>query len=125
LTQLREHCVCWLEQLDWHVVGFDVVPAVVIDGKTVVPLIVLMQVFWQFCSCVLQPNRQVCDVAVADGKMLGAGAAIDSSVPAVVWSVVCAEAAPLAMTAGNAKAMAAARRRRRKRIWRGETTDMV
>ena len=84
MAQLREHCVCWLEQLVWHVVGFDVVPAVVIEGMTVAPVIVLVQVFWQFCSWVLQPNRQVCDVAVADGKMLGAGAGIDSSVPAVV-----------------------------------------
>jgi hypothetical protein len=109
----------------WHVIGFDVVPAVVIDGKTVAPVIVLMQVFWHACSWLLQPNRQVCAVAVVDGKMLGAGAGIDSWVPAVDWSVVCAQAVPQAMTTGNASAMPTARRRRQKRVWRRETTDMM
>ena len=80
---MREHCVCWLEQLAWHAPGLDVVPTVVIDGMTVAPVIVLMQVFWQAWSCELQANRQVCDVAVVVGKMLGDGAGI-AAVPAVV-----------------------------------------
>jgi hypothetical protein len=125
LTQLREHSVCWLEQLVWHVVGFDVVPTDVIEGTTVAPVIVLMQVFWHACSWLLQPNRQVCEVAVLVGKMLVAGAGIASWVPAVDWSVVCAQAVPQAMTTGNASAMPAARRRRWKRVWRRETTDMM
>jgi hypothetical protein len=123
--QLRWHCVCWLEQLVWQVCGLEVVPAVVSDGTTVVPLSVLVQVFWQACNWVLQPNRQVCDEAVGVGKMLVVGAGIDSSVPAVVWSVVCARAVPPAMIAGNTSAMHAARRRRWKRIWQRETTDMM
>jgi hypothetical protein len=125
--QLRWHVVSCVEQFVWHVVGFDVVPAVVIDGMRVVPLIVLMQVFWQLCTWVLQPNMQVCDDAVGLGKMLGAGAGFVSSVPAVVWSVVCASAGAKPAIAGNASTSAAtaARRKRRKAVRRRGTVDIM
>jgi hypothetical protein len=74
----------------WHVCGFEVAPTVEIEGMTVVPATVLMQVLWQACTWLVQPNRQVCEEAVADGKMLGVGAGIAGLV--VVSSAVCARA---------------------------------
>jgi hypothetical protein len=55
-----------------HWFGLVVTPTVVIDGMTVVPLIVAMQVFWQDKDCVLQPDRQVADVLLGvTGVTLG------------------------------------------------------
>jgi hypothetical protein len=44
-AQLRWHCCCWVEQFAAHRLGSVVTPTVVIDGMTVVTLIVAMQVF--------------------------------------------------------------------------------
>ena len=43
--QLRWQAWSWVEQFCWHCPGLDVVPTVVIDGTTVAPVTVLMQVF--------------------------------------------------------------------------------
>jgi hypothetical protein len=65
-----------------HRFGSVVTPTVVIDGITVVPLIVAMQVLWQLNDCVLQPDRQVADVLLGvTGATLGV---------VVVWSVAWA-----------------------------------
>jgi hypothetical protein len=79
---LREHCWACAEQLLWHPVGLVVVPTDVIEGITVVPKTVLMQVFWQACAWLLQAKLQVCEVALGVGNMLGVGAGI-AWVPAV------------------------------------------
>ena len=43
--QLRWQAWSWTEQFCWHCPGLVVVPTVVIDGTTVAPVTVLMQVF--------------------------------------------------------------------------------
>ena len=44
-AQLLWQACCCVEQFCWHWFGLEVVPTVVIDGTTVVPLMVAMQVF--------------------------------------------------------------------------------
>jgi hypothetical protein len=56
---LRWQVTNWIEQLLWQVAGLEVVPTVEIDGMTVVPAAVLMQVFWHACTCEPQPKLQV------------------------------------------------------------------
>jgi len=66
----------------------SVVPTDVIEGTTVVPLIVGMQVFWQFSAWLLQPPRQVADVELVLGT--GVVGVVVSGVPAVGAVVSCA-----------------------------------
>ncbi len=49
-AQKRWQTCCCVEQFAWHWNGLVVVPTIVIEGMTVVPLMVLMQVFWQFAA---------------------------------------------------------------------------
>jgi hypothetical protein len=49
-------------------------PTVVTDGMTVVPVDVVMQVFWQACTWLVQPKLQVREVVLWAGKMLDVGA---------------------------------------------------
>jgi len=74
--QLRWQVCNWVEQFDWQACGFEVVPTVVIEGRTVVPADVLMQVLWQAWTCEPQANRHVWLEALGGGKMLGVGAVI-------------------------------------------------
>jgi hypothetical protein len=43
-AQLRSQTCNWVEQFCWHWLGTVVVPTMVTDGMTVLPLVVLMQV---------------------------------------------------------------------------------
>jgi hypothetical protein len=70
-------------QLLWHVCGLEVVPTIVMEGMTVVPAAVVMQVLWQDSDWLVQPNKQVCEVALGVGKMPG-----DDGVAALVLTLL-------------------------------------
>jgi hypothetical protein len=88
--------------------GFVVVPTVVIDGTTVVPFTVLMQVFWQLNDWLLQPPRQVADVEVVGAGVAGAvvGAVVSC---ALQVPMAAPNAAPNAMSRPPAKRIRVAR----------------
>ena len=81
--------------MDWHWIGLLVVPWIVIDGTTVVPLMVAMQVFWQLNCWLLQPLRQVAEDELGVTGVVIAGAVV-SCVPAVGGTVAAFWASPAA-----------------------------
>jgi len=94
----------WVEQFCWHWEGFWVVPAVVIDGTTVSPVTVPMQVLWQLEDWLLQPLRQVAEEVALAGGGTGVAGVVVSCASRSRSSALATSLVPRASPANPAKA---------------------